>query len=292
MHGDHDDPQGTPDTEPLSVESIRESFQKVLDALDAARADLYRSDPWGLRDGQGRGAPSGAAPGAEAEAGTKAHAQADADRPGARARSTFEDLIFFRREVAWGAGDAPAPASPPVPVEPLWARNAPAPEPSSAARPETGCTPEAPAWPEEIRVTAGAARGWGPWRGAPGRRRRPPLGRRGQLAGVCGVGAVGGLIVASSLLADGRLVPGGPVPSVQPDRPLPVGTDAGPAGAPRGWGAPADRIRVVSPGTDGGAGGRYTVEVRVAEARFQDPAAQAGAGASPVRPQGPEREWW
>lgn len=162
-------------------DSIMKSFRRVLDDLDAARAELQASGP---RDGRG-GAP------------------------------------------------------PHVTVEPLWARDA---GPPADARP------------------AGTPSRRGRWAGV----------------GVCGAGAVGGLLVVSSMLANGTLGPGGPGgsgTSTPPDRPAhqDVRGPKGAGGTERE--VPRRTYRIPQPHTGGWSHGHHTIEVRAVAARFQDPAA-------------------
>ncbi|ORT56433.1 hypothetical protein [Streptomyces sp. CB03238] len=164
------------DNEP--TQSIMDSFQRVLDDLDAARAELHAMDP----------------------------------------RAT--------------GPHAPRAGSPPpyVTVEPLWARGAP------------------PTVQPRLAL------------------------RRGRWAGVCGVGAVGGLIVASTVLANGALAPGESAPAARPDRPPHEGvrgSDGEDAGEQREVPRRTYRIPQLHPGAR--SPGHYDIEVRAAAARFQDP---------------------
>ncbi|OKJ95089.1 hypothetical protein AMK26_31305 [Streptomyces sp. CB03234] len=179
------------DNEP--TQSLMDSFQRVLDDLDAARAELHAMDPR---------ATGSRAPGPRA--------------PGPRAT----------------VPRAPRAGSPPpyVTVEPLWARGAP------------------PTVQPRLAL------------------------KRGRWAGVCGVGAVGGLIVASTVLTSGALAPGESAPAARPDRPPHQGawgSDGEDAGERREVPRRTYRIPRLHPG--GRSSGHYDIEVRAAAARFQDP---------------------
>ncbi|MFF8288654.1 hypothetical protein ACF068_05390 [Streptomyces sp. NPDC016309] len=181
MHVD-DIPQRNPrlpGAEPASAQSIMESFQRVLDDLDAARAELRGTAPL-------------------------------PDAP---------------------LADVPPPRRT---VEPLWARDA--------------------THPEDLR-TAG-----------------PP--RRARWVGACGVGAVGGLLVVSSMLSHGALAPGDAGPSGQRARPPHEdvnGSRADPG--TQGREAPRRTYRLPRLHPGGGSHGHYHIEVQAVAARFQDPAA-------------------
>lgn len=208
---DDNEPLRTPGAEPGSAQSIMDSFQRVLDDLDAARAELR------------------------------------------------------------GTGGLTGPP-PTVTVEPLWARathpeDAPAAEPPRTA-PWRDVTP----WPDQQASHTAPPPTAPSWRDPRSVRRPRLVVRRGRLAGVCGVGAVGGLLVVSSMLANGALASGGSVPSGQPVRPPHQDVhgsrdDAGQEGreAPRR----TYRIPQLHPGD--GSRGHYDIEVRAVAARFQDP---------------------
>ncbi|MEV3987518.1 hypothetical protein AB0J57_01275 [Streptomyces sp. NPDC049837] len=100
--------------------------------------------------------------------------------------------------------------------------------------------------------------------------------RRGHWVGVCGAGAVGGLLVVSSVLANGPLGPGGQGgsgTSTRPDRPAhqDVQGSQGDGGAERE--VPRRTYRIPQPHTGGWSHGHHAIEVRAVAARFQDPTA-------------------
>ncbi|GGU47736.1 hypothetical protein [Streptomyces lavendofoliae] len=174
MYVDDDERPRFPGAEPGSADSIMESFQRVLDALDAARAEL---------------------------------------------RDT-------------GALGAPAP--PPVTVEPLWERD---------AAPPAGARPAEP--------------------------------QRRRWAGACGAGAVGGLLVVSSLLANGALGTGDAGPAGPPVRPPHEDVHAPGDGDGRdGPEAPRRTYRLPRLHPGGASPGQHAIEVRAVAARFQDPPAR------------------
>ncbi|MEV6399097.1 hypothetical protein AB0M39_30670 [Streptomyces sp. NPDC051907] len=172
MYADRHDPLSTPGGEPVSMDTIMESFQKVLDGLDAAREDLHRSDPWGLGSGntETRRRPQYAPtppPVVEAPAdpaGPSAAAAAYFGAPpaaapyGPQAGADFEDLVFFRRDSAQDAGYASDGVPSPTVVEPLWARSERPEYPPLPAQPEPGAPEAVDAWPGY--TDAPATSGW------------------------------------------------------------------------------------------------------------------------------------
>ncbi|MGA5169061.1 MULTISPECIES: hypothetical protein [Streptomyces] len=182
MYVDDDQPPRTPGAEPGSAQSIMDSFQRVLDDLDAARAELHRTG------GLGTTAP------------------------------------------------------PHVTVEPLWAR-------------------------EATHAEHGHEHEYAP----------PAEAQKRRWAGTCGVGAVGGLLVVSSMLGHGALGAlggGDAAPADRPGRPPHQdvrGTEDGARTGGRETPRRTYRIPRLQPG--GGTHGHYAVEVRTVAARFQDPPA-------------------
>ncbi|MFJ8588836.1 hypothetical protein ACIRD2_29860 [Streptomyces sp. NPDC093595] len=314
MHVDENEPL----TEPLRApgagsgpeQSIMESFQRVLDALDAARAELRQTGP-GLH-GSGEGPVRSAGPAVRGgpvvrEAPPRAGGGArEADGPGGPRTGVPTPVLV---EPLWARGSSPAghdtsrvdppgtgrpTAPPPYPAHPARSRTSGAalPHPEDTAYPDTAypdlayldlVSPD-PAYPDLAypdpayrEGVSGAVPPGGAGGPAGTARLRLIAGKRARLAGACSVGAVGGLLVASSLLANGALGTGPSAPSPQPDRPAP-GADRPqedarhPQGAVREDAGPQQRtyrIPRLRPG--GESPGRYAIEVREAGARFQGP---------------------
>ncbi|MFF9869446.1 hypothetical protein ACF1G0_29275 [Streptomyces sp. NPDC013953] len=284
MHVDENepltDPLRRPGTGSGPEQSIMESFQRVLDALDAARAELHSLEPRpygaaGSLDGLLRPAGGRTEEATTGAGGAEEHGWGSGPRTVAPAAAVTSPPVS-------------APATPPaVVVEPLWARGSGSVQPPDPwTRPTgPGTSRPDPVWPvypgSPVPSAAAAAGGTGS-AGGPGRpegRAWPRLvaGRRARLAGACSVGAVGGLLVASSLLGNGAMGPGPWAPSLRPDRPAP-GTDRPqedarhPHGSVREDAGPQRRtyrIPRLRPG--GESPGRYAIEVREAGARFQGP---------------------
>ncbi|QGV77142.1 hypothetical protein [Streptomyces ficellus] len=181
---DHEHPR-VAGAEPASAQSIMESFQRVLDDLDAARAELHNTAPFGGSTG--------------------------------------------------GPLDGPHPRTPPpVTVEPLWARD---------TRP-----------PQHGRYSGFLTEAQ----------------KRGRWVGACGVGAAGGLLVVSTMLANGTLTAGEPGTPGQPVRPPQQDVSGSKDTVREQPGAPRRTYRIprLQPG-----GGGYGIEVQAVAARFQDPPA-------------------
>ncbi|MHB9847989.1 peptidoglycan-binding domain-containing protein [Streptomyces krungchingensis] len=291
------EPQQAPGYGPDIAQEIQHSFQAVFDALDAARADLYAGDE--RLEHAGVPSPPGALHGGPV---TDAGLAVSAPVPVA---------VPTPVPVAVPAPvPTPPPALPPRPrMRPL--RNVPAPdegrshgapprpeEPPRTAAPGQhrarrdgvveqlwlrGPRPEAAPVPPEGRPTeprhAGPAhaakRGLG-WRGLVHR-------REARAAGVFGVGAVSGLVLASSFLVGNHPVPQEGSPPAErlhqpvPDTPDPSLPEIPGTGVLRqgdsGHGVYELQVRLLQiPNVyDGGAiDGRYGTEVREAVARFQE----------------------
>ncbi|MFC8917826.1 hypothetical protein ACFT5C_18835 [Streptomyces sp. NPDC057116] len=188
-------------------DNIMESFRRLLDDLDAARAELQGFGPH------------------EGHFGALPPTAVGPPPPGPVERR-----------------HAPQPPHPPlgppqqVTVEPLWARDT--------------------APPERERYADSPSRR-GRWAGV----------------GVCGAGAVGGLLVVSSMLANGALTSGEPGPAARPDRPAhqDVQDSQGPGRAERE--TPRRTYRMPQPRTGGWSRGHHTIEVQAVAARFQVPPA-------------------
>ncbi|MBZ9638655.1 peptidoglycan-binding protein [Streptomyces sp. PSKA30] len=250
---------GIPDAEPRQgltsgggpAQEIRDSFQAVLDALDAARADLRTLDQQHRRlgdtpeDRAGAGnlrrIPQEAVVGPLWSRGTQPTADRRTGPPADTPRSAVPQ--------PWDAPPAPLVAPP----------------------------SDAPVSPEVVRAPER--------QGSGGLRRRRGPGRfidrrRTRVAGALGLGTVSGLIIGAALLDNEHTAPAEPPASMeQPDRPLP-GSSALPQipgtgvlrEADSGHGVYELQVRLLQiPNIyDGGAiDGRYDAEVRQAVARFQ-----------------------
>jgi hypothetical protein len=340
------EPQRAHSPGPDLAQEIRDSFQAVLDALDAARADLYAVD-----EQQGRPEsppPSWQQPGEPARDAGFTHPTPslssspapapprrtqpvgpgpeclDPDPPhavepyvveplrtgGERQVDAPEDVVV---EPLWlrathlepvpppslgtlppvgkpptASGAGPTYAAPPLtfppPQEGAHGRTGPRPYTRASATPGRPAPPsdqllapssEAPPPPSPVRAHArNRRRGW----------RRFTDRRDTRVAGVFGLGAVSGLILASSLLGSDNPAPAVPsAPSEQPDRPPPLPDNPAPSlpeipgtGVLRqgdsGHGVYELQVRLLQVPNmyDGGAiDGRYDKEVRSAVARFQ-----------------------
>ncbi|MFF4562217.1 peptidoglycan-binding protein [Streptomyces sp. NPDC001435] len=250
------------------AQDIRASFRAVLQALDAARADLHALDR-------------------EQHPSTTTE---DGDLPG-HARGAVEASV----------------------VEPLWARGRgpQAPSPQQAAEPSIaeyggpGLGEPSPFFTPRVHPRQGTARPqrWAPpvaRSGAPtpatpmppplvhppsqkhGRKHRRSIDpRHARVAGVFGLGAVSGVLLASSLLTNGHSAPTAPPASLgQPDQPEPGSTAPLPEIPGTGVLRPGDsghgvyelqvRLLQIPQIYDRGAiNGRYDTKVRQAVARFQ-----------------------
>ncbi|MET8678047.1 hypothetical protein ABZW18_10760 [Streptomyces sp. NPDC004647] len=267
MRVDDTELQRVPGSGPAGAQEIMDSFQAVLDALDAARADLRAFDE---QDWDGI--------------------------PPASWRSRGEPAAG---EVRGGPGLL-YPAPPAEVVEPLWARSA-QPEnatPSGAGHPLWAGAADPPVGPPPLAGPPPAPpKAGGRHRAAPRRGLRRLTDRREtRAAGVLGVSAVGGLILASSLLVNDDSPPLLPfTPAGQPDGPPsdgPPSDDPGPwvsEGAQPGEGAQGEgeprrgdggqevpepqkrTFQVPNIYNDGETDGRYEIEVRAGGvARFQE----------------------
>ncbi|MFI6108039.1 hypothetical protein [Streptomyces sp. NPDC051310] len=304
MHVDENEPL----TEPLRVpgtgsgpeQSIMESFQRVLDALDAARAELRQTGPGlhGSGEEPGRSAGPAVRGGPVArEAPPKVGGGPPEDSGPGGPRTGVPTPVLV--EPLWARGSGPAghdtsradppgtgrpTAPPPYPAHPSRPRSSGAalPHPEDTAYPDLAYLdlvhpdPAYPdlAYPEGLPGAVPPGGAGGP---AGTARLRLIAGKRARLAGACSVGAVGGLLVASSLLANGALGTGPSAPSPQPDRPAP-GADRPqedtrhPQGAVREDAGPQRRTYRIPRLRPGGEfPGRYAIEVREAGARFQGP---------------------
>ncbi|MEW2615368.1 peptidoglycan-binding protein [Streptomyces sp. NPDC047880] len=328
------------------AQEIQDSFQAVLNALDAARADLYAMEE---HQGFGSPLPSLDRPSATAGYGSPTHPAPSLPppQPGTQGLGPRPELVPVRPEGLPPSADPPQPAryrpaAGNTAVEPLWSRgvrrgtDAPrkagqpptapgggpaqveppaavppppvalqdrarrwtdstedSPYPSQAAQPNRFVAPpsQTPLRPEPARPPEP--------RGSQ-RHRRFTDRRHSRLAGVFGLGAVSGLVLASSLLSNGDSAPATPPASLeQPDRPLPENPAPAAPSPPTGQPnrpAPGSASLPEIPGTgllrpgdtghgvyelqvrllqiphiyDGGAiNGRYDTEVRQAVARFQ-----------------------
>ncbi|MFC9912468.1 peptidoglycan-binding protein [Streptomyces sp. NPDC127197] len=250
---------GIPDAEPRQgltsgggpAQEIRDSFQAVLDALDAARTDLRTLDQQHRRLGDTaedsavaghlRRVPQEAVVGPLWSRGTRPTADRRTGPPADTPRCAIPQ--------PWDAPPAPLVAPP----------------------------SDAPVSPEVVRAPER--------QGSGGLRRRRGPGRfinrrRTRVAGALGLGTVSGLIIGAALLDNEHTAPAEPPASMeQPDRPLP-GSSALPqipgTGVLRetdsGHGVYELQVRLLQiPNIyDGGAvDGRYDAEVRQAVARFQ-----------------------
>ncbi|WP_239696696.1 MULTISPECIES: peptidoglycan-binding domain-containing protein [unclassified Streptomyces] len=330
------------------MQDIWDSFQVVLDSLDAARADLYAFDEqqgWAespLPTWRERGEPARTA--GLAEPIPSLFSPPAPPRPTQPARDKLESrdpgrpqaVVPSAVEPEWTGGVHQVDAPQDVVVEPLWLRNRKleaVPPPLAGKRPTASGPDEAYASPPvtflpPAPLQEDAPRRTGPRSDTTGSAipqhpaapseelLAPPLGaspprarahaknkRRGwqrfasrrdtRVAGVFGLGAVSGLILASSLLVSDNPAPAvPPTPSGQLDPPLPD-VPAPPSG--QLGGNPAAALPEI-PGTgvlrqgdsghgvhelqvrllqipnvyEGGAiDGRYDADVRAAVARFQ-----------------------
>ncbi|MFF3686747.1 peptidoglycan-binding protein [Streptomyces sp. NPDC002187] len=266
-----------PDTE----HSITNSFQRVLDALDAARAELRRTDPhlYGAQEERGRAGNPPPAP-----------SSVVVEPLWARGADLRDDPAAAVGEPLWAGSappaDAPLPGAAPLPgfleddpdhrntphpAEPWWV----------AARRDMVSSGTAGShtarWPDETRETAPhAAR----WRVRITGRVLPRLPvKRVRVAGAFGVGAASGLIVASSLLTNGGTMPPVPsAPSAQPERPLPDDAAASPPAGALRQGDNGQEVsdlqkrllQVPNIYDTGETDGYYDIEVQAAVARFQE----------------------
>ncbi|MFI1168070.1 peptidoglycan-binding protein [Streptomyces sp. NPDC020801] len=258
------------------AQEIRDSFQSILDALDAARADLHA-----MEEQRHYGAT------------------AEYDDSTAPTHRTSQDAVV---SPLWARGLRPAVEPPPVVAEPpTGGRTVPPHHEPTAILPLP-----APAQADARRRTdppaatsrPAAAQCWTPPEPPPtssplpgqpltpaqkesrGHRRFAER-RHTRAAGIFGLGAVSGLLLASSLFTDERTTPAQPSASVeQPDHPLPDSTSLPQipgTGLLRegdsGHGVYELQVRLLQiPHIyDGGAiNGRYDMDVRQAVARFQN----------------------
>lgn len=255
---DHADPEpgSSPASERDAAQKIQDSFQAILDALDAARAELHAGD----------GSQGPANPPRSPAQGVPPSTR---DRPRAgdarRAPQDAEVWPLWSRGVP-GAGHEQPGGTPPVPpptVGPL----------RSTPRTPPGVAPPHAAPPHP-------ASGGPPLPQAHRGHRRPAGRRHARIAGIFGLGAVGGLILASSLLTNARSAPAAPPASLErPEQPLPGDTslpEIPGTGVLRegdsGHGVYELQVRLlqVPQVYDGGAiDGRFGTEVRQAVTRFQ-----------------------
>lgn len=261
-----------------AAQDIRASFQAVLEALDAARADLHSME----RDHQhGTTAEGGGLPG---------HA------PGAVEPAVVEPL--------WQRGRGPEVSSPQEAVEPATAEYSG----PGQGEPSPFFTPRARA-PRDVRRGSDSSAGrtpspapqrWAPPTARPGapapgppapvrtppqkagrKHRRSIDPRHARVAGVFGLGALSGVLFASSLLIDEHRAPAAPPASLgQPDQPEPGSTAPLPEIPGTGVLRPGDsghgvyelqvRLLQIPQIYDRGAiNGRYDINVSKAVARFQ-----------------------
>lgn len=335
------------------AQEIQDSFQAVLNALDAARADLYATEE---HQRPGSPLPSLDHPSATAGYGSSTHPDPSLSppHPGTQGVESRPELVSVRPEGLLPSADPPQPAQyRPVAenavVEPLWSRGvrqevvtppgAVAPreagQPPTAsgggpaqAEPPAALPPPLGALQDRARRRADSTED-SPYRsqaalpsrfvappsqtplrpepvcppeprGSQGHRRFTDR-RHSRLAGVFGLGAVSGLVLASSLLSNGDSAPATPPASLeQPDRPLPENpapaVPSPPTGQPNRP-APGNALLPEIPGTgllrqgdtghgvyelqvrllqiphiyDGGAiNGRFDTKVRQAVGRFQN----------------------
>lgn len=269
-----------PDAEPRQgltpgggpAQEIRDSFQAVLDALDAARADLRTLDQHHRR-------PSDTA-GAGADAGHLRRVPQEAVVEPLWSRGTRPAAITT-------SGAGPTPAEPPAAVPPPVPsprgsdrRTDPPADTPRSATPQRWDAPAAPLASSSSDAPVPAELVRAPKRQGSRGHGRFTARRRTQVAGILGLGTVSGLILASALLGDEHTAPAEPPASMErPDRPLP-GDSALPqipgTGVLRegdsGHGVYELQVRLLQiPSVyDGGAiSGRYDTEVRQAVARFQ-----------------------
>ncbi|MEU0391596.1 peptidoglycan-binding domain-containing protein [Streptomyces sp. NPDC006208] len=278
---DDTEPERTVGSGPDTEHSITNSFQRVLDALDAARAELRRTDPhlYGAHEERGRADSPPPAPSSVVVEPLWARG---ANLRDARPAVVGEPLWAGSAPPADDAfpGTAPLPGfleedtdhrNPPQPEEPWW----------GAARRDTVSSGTAGShtarWPDETpEMAPPAAR----WRVRITGRVLPRLPvKRVRVAGAFGVGAASGLIVASSLLANGgTMAPVPSAPSAQPEWPLP---DDAAATSPEGALKQGDNgqevsdlqkrlLQVPNIYDDGETDGYYDIEVQAAVARFQE----------------------
>lgn len=335
MEFNDSEPQGAYGSGPDYERSIMDSFQQVLDALDAARAELLEGVPsmYGIDEGRSDAARRSAterSPGVRGRSvgsGAPLVPEPSLSLPPQQPDNGFDDWNPFQLRKPRGATRSTR-GSAAIAVEPLWERDTHA-DPESAGTgervwaadgsvadelppvdaPHTGSAEPGPfpgntPHPREQRgaaahedaaspITAGAnsfpwptTSGSSPTSARPGVRARggggPRLGVKSKrLVGVCGVGAVGGLIAVSSLLPNDL---GSPEPPVQPSRPLPGGADASSpddarsrAGVPDSGRTGQDvpkvhegRLRIPHVADRDLAEGHYNIRIQAGAARFQD----------------------
>ncbi|MFF5960841.1 peptidoglycan-binding domain-containing protein [Streptomyces luteogriseus] len=334
------------------AQEIQDSFQAVLNALDAARADLYAVEE---HDPPGSPLPSLDHPSATAGYGSSTHPDPSLSPPHPRTQGlgSRPELVPVSPEGLLPSADPPQPArdrpaAENAVVEPLWSRGVrqeAVTPPGAVAPPETGQPPTASgggpaqaeppaAFPpppgalqecarrrtdstEDSPYQSQAAQpscfvappSHTPLRPEPVRPPEPRASqghrrftdrRHSRLAGVFGLGAVSGLVLASWLLSTGDSAPAPPASLEQPDRPLPENpapaVPSPPTGQPNRP-TPGNASLPEIPGTgllrqgdtghgvyelqvrllqiphiyDGGAlNGRFDTEVRQAVGRFQN----------------------
>lgn len=301
------EPQRAPGPAQDLAQEIRDSFQAVLDALDAARADLYASDE---NDGWAESAPPSCMDVVRRPPVVPPAAEEPPLTGGVRGAGTPQHVAV---EPLWSRGVRPEPVPPPSPAQPRTASGAgpahatpPLDFPPPAAVQEGAYRRTVPPpentlpMPLQHRVPPSdrlldpcreAPTPRAPVRGEDRRRgwRRFTALRSTRVAGAFSVGAVSGLMLASWLLAGDSPPPAVPSPpSAQPDRPLPdtpAPSRPDTASLPEipgtgvlregdsGHGVYELQVRLLQvPNVyDGGAiDGRYGTEVRAAVARFQE----------------------
>lgn len=316
---------GFNDAEPLRARTscrehareVQDSFQTVLDALDAARADLYAMEEEYRRTAHPPSRPPSFDHHSEAGGnGGSAHPTPSPSTPPHRRTQGMgprPELVPVRPQgLLPSVADEPAPgpvrrAPQDAAVKPLWSRGMrpdAVPPPAAATPPATsdgGQTPPEPpaAFPPSLPLQRPEpVLAYEP-KGSRGHRRVTDR-RHTRVVGVFGLGAVSGLIVASSLLGNGHSAPAVPPASLgQPDLPLPEtpapAVPSPPSGQP-GRPTPGNTSLPEIPGTGvlrhgdtghgvyelqvrllqiphaypGGAiNGRFDTEVQQAVARFQ-----------------------
>jgi hypothetical protein len=286
---DDNEPEPAPGSNSDIAQEIQDSFQAVLDALDAARANLYAADE--QQTGADLSPPSWdqySEPVAPAPVVPEPVAPAPVvPEPVAPAPVVPEPVV--RAPVA-PAPVVPEPVEPePVEPEPVLVHPAhpaypthPTPPvalpPPATQRPvphadQLAAPPSTSSPPSAQAHATRKSRGW----------LRFTDRREARLVGVFGVGAASGLILASSLMVNDSLMPGVPSPPPRqvgspapdvPDSPLPEipGTGVLRQGD-SGHGVYELQVRLLQvPNVyDGGAiDGRYGTELRAAVARFQE----------------------
>lgn len=225
MRSDDANPERTPASGPDIAQEIRDSFQAVLDALDAARADLLREEQ--LKRVESPPQPKS----------RHGHPAEDARCPqptpsSAPASSTSGRALPVRRLSSVTQPERPEPhrstAAEPLRTGGLHQADTP-----------RAAVPEPPALPRGLQAVPPPLRGKPPWTGGPGpeavaptmdfaspapwpesgrsgsprpgrtrgRRRRLTSRRHLQVSGVLGLGAASGLILAAWLLTDRNAEP-------------------------------------------------------------------------------------